>query len=100
MLVRSNGFAEIRVNGSISDLTSVSLSCNVTGNGIIALGNQVNPEGSTPLYNDAVMATLLTAYATRNDIEVLISDTDTDGANNNCGLIGVYLKCSGCPGAL
>jgi hypothetical protein len=102
VFVRSNGTTEIRVNGSISDYTSTALVCQVgSSRDIIALGNQVNPSGSTPLYNEATMAAVLTAYATRNDLEVLISDTDTDAdANNNCGALLVHLRCSGCPSGL
>jgi len=100
VFVRSNGVTEIRVNGNITDRTNVTLDC-VTGSGrdILAVGNQVDPGGSTPNYNDATLATVLTAYATGSAIEVLISDTDRD-SNNNCGVVLVHLRCEGCPSGL
>jgi len=100
VFVRSNGVTEIRINGSITDRTSATLNCAVgSSRDILAIGNQSNPSASSPTYNDATLATVLTAYATRNTLEVLISDTDKD-ANNNCGVQLVHLRCEGCPSGL
>ena len=100
VFVRSNGVTEIRVKGSISDRTNVALDC-ATGStrDILAVGNEVNPGGSSPNYNDATLATILTAYTTRNALEILISDTQKD-LNNNCGVLLVHLRCEGCPSGL
>ena len=84
VFVRSNGVTEIRINGSIADRTSATLNCAVgSSRDILAMGNQTNPAASSPAYNDAALATVLTAYATKSTLEVLISDTDKD-ANDNC----------------
>ncbi len=100
VFVRSNGVTEIRINGSITDRTSATLNCAVgSSRDILAMGNQTNPTASSPAYNDAALATVLTAYATKSALEVLVSDTDKD-ANDNCGVQLVHLRCDDCPSGL
>ena len=100
VFVRSDGTTEIRVKGNITDKTSTTLNCAVgSGRDILAVGNQINPGGSTPTFNSATLATVLTAYATQNALEVLISDEAKD-LNNNCGVLLVHLRCEGCPSGL
>ena len=97
VFVRSNAVVELRLADNLSTYTSTTLSC--ADNRIVAIGNADNPSGNTPNYNSATMATLLTAWSTRADIQILVSDADTD-SNNNCGLLLIHLQCDGCPSAL
>ena len=97
VFVRSNAVVELRLADILSTYTSTTLSC--ADNRIVAIGNADNPAGNTPNYNSATMATLLTAWSTRANIQILVSDTDTD-SNNNCGLLLIHLQCDGCPSAL
>lgn len=100
VFVRSNGITEIRVNGNITDKTSTTLDCAVgSGRDILAVGSQIDPANSTPMFNSATLATILTAYATQSALEVLISDAEKD-LNNNCGVLVAHLRCEGCPSGL
>lgn len=97
VFVRSNAVVELRLANDISSYTSTTLSC--ADNNIVAIGNADDPTNNTPNYNSATMATMLTAWSTRANIQILVSDTDTD-SNNNCGMILIHMQCEGCPSGL
>lgn len=102
IFIRSGGSAELRLNGSYSDFTQVSLSCaQGSGRDIAALGNSEDPDSAQPRYQSAIMATLLSAYATQSAIQILVSDDEGDiDVHGNCGLLLVHLRCDGCPSGL
>ena len=91
---RKGGTVEIRLKNIRSNYTGIPLSCN--DNNIISVGNSNDAN-----FNDTLMATLLTAWSTKADIQLLLSDDPADEDTfDNCGILLLHMRCAGCPSGL